>query len=121
MVEPGKHLRNAAIILVLAAAVWKLPGGGTTADTLGNLLSVVLLGGLLFFGYRLYMEHRETLLDLPERARVILYASAGLAVFAIAGTSKMWNAGGPLILVWFALIGLATYGVITVVREQRQY
>lgn len=121
MVEPGKHARNAAIVLALAAAVWLLPGGGTAADTIGYVLSVLLLGGLTFFAYRLYMEHRTTLMDLSERQRTILYSSAGLATITFVATSRMWNAGGAYILLWFLLLGASFYGVYTVFRAYREY
>jgi hypothetical protein len=121
VVEPGKHARNVAIILLLAAAVLLLAGGGTGADVVGNLLSLILLFGLAFFGYRLYMEHRVTLFDLPERQRTILYSSVGLVILAIVATSRMWNAGGPWILLWFAMIGAASYGVYAVFRSWREY
>jgi hypothetical protein len=121
MVEPRKHLRNAAIVLALALGVWLLPGGGIAADVIGYVLSVLLLGGLAFFGYRLYMEHRSTLFDLPDRPRTILYASAAVATIAFVATSRMWNAGGLAILLWFALLGGAFYGVYTVFRAHREY
>ncbi len=71
--DRNKHLRNIAIILVLAVAVWQLPGGGTAADTISNLFSIIFLGGLLFLGYRLYVQNRETIYGLEERMRALLY------------------------------------------------
>jgi len=62
--DRNTHLRNAAIVLVLAAAVWKLPGGGTAANVISNILGLIFAGGLVFFGYRLYMEHRSSLFML---------------------------------------------------------
>lgn len=121
MVDRGKHLRNAGIILLLALAVWLLPGGGTGANVVGNLLSVVFLGGLVFFGFRLYMEHRTTLFDLEDRLRTILYVSAGLLVLAVVATGAMWRSGGPYVLLWFAMIGAAAYGGYVVVRSRREY
>ena len=53
--DTGKHLRNIAIIVLLAVAVWKIPGGDKASLTISNLLTIVFVGGLLFFGYRLYM------------------------------------------------------------------
>jgi hypothetical protein len=121
VVERGKHLRNIAIIVALALVVWLLPGGDTGAATISNLLSVIFLAGLCFFGYRLYMEHRITLFDLDDRLRTILYVSAGMLVLALIATGRMWNSGGPLILLWFAMIGAATYGGYVVFRSVRQY
>ena len=121
MSERGKNIRNVFIVLLLAAIVWGIPGGDTAGTTISNLLSVILLGGLLFFAYRLYMEHRTTLFDLPDNHRLILYGSAALAVITLVATSRIWNEGGALILIWFAFIGIAVYGFATVIRAWREY
>lgn len=117
---PLKTARNIAIIFALALVVWLVPGGGTGAATLGNLLSIIFFSGLLFFGYRIYMEHRTTLFDLDDRLRTTLYVSGGLLLLAIVATGRMWNSGGPYILLWFAMIGAAAYGVYVVVRSWRE-
>ena len=117
--DTGKHLRNAAIIVVLAVIVWRVQAGRQGADAIANLLTVIFLGGIAFLGYRLYMEHRTTILDLPESLRRILYLSIAAAVFAIVGTDKMWDAGGASIALWLALIGAAGFGVFHVVTRWR--
>ena len=116
-----KTLRNIGIILVLALLVWLLPQGATAGYTISNLLSVIFLAGLAFFAYRMYMENRAALFDLPERSRVLLYGSVALLVITRTATSRMWNANGGFILLWFALIGAAVYGFSIVVREYRNY
>lgn len=121
MSDRAKHLRNVAIILVLALIVWLLPQGATAGVTLSNLLTVILFAGLLFFGYRMYMENRMTLLDLSERLRVILYGSLALLTITLVATSRMWNANGGFILLWFALVGAGVYGLLTVFRAYREY
>ena len=121
MVEPRKHLRNWAIVLLLAAGVWQLPGGGTAADTIFNVLGIVLWAGLLFFAYRLYMEHRTTLLDLPDRLRMMLYGSAALLTITLVATRRLWDEGGIGVLLWFMLMFAAGYGAFTVFRVQREY
>ena len=121
MSERRKNIRNVLIVLGLAAIVWGVPGGHTASNTISNLLTVVLFAGLLFFGYRLYMEHRTTLFDLPENHRLILYSCAALVVVTLGATSRMWNAGGAWILLWFALLGAAVYGFATVIRAWRAY
>ncbi len=119
--DAGKHVRNIAILLLLAAAVWLLPGGDTGASTIGNLLAVVLFAGLCFFAYRMYMEHRITLLDLPERVRAVLYGSFALLVFALLATDRLVGEGGLGALLWLALILGAVYGVYSVWRASREY
>jgi hypothetical protein len=120
--ERGKHLRNIAIIVVLAVAVWQLPGGDTASVTISNLLTIIFVGGLLFFGYRMYMEYRETLFGLSERQRGILYAAIALATITIVATRRMWNEGGGLgAMLWLAFLGLAIYAVFSVWRAYREY
>lgn len=119
--ERGKHLRNIAIIVVLAVAVWKLPGAGTASSTLWNLLSVAFLGGLFFFGYRTYMERRETLHGLEDRQRGLLYGAFALIAFALVATHRMWNAGGLGGVVWLAMLGAGGWAVYSVWRASRAY
>jgi hypothetical protein len=120
--DRNKHLRNIAIIVVLAAAVWKLPGGGDTSDAILALLLVILWAGVLFFGYRLYMEHRMTIHSLDDRMRALLYGSLVVVVLTLVATSRLWNeAGGLGVLIWFGLLGLAAWGIATVWRAYREY
>ena len=121
MTDRRKHIRNILIVLALSAIVWGIPGGDTASNAISNLLTIVLFAGLLFFAYRLYMEHRTTLFDLPDNQRIVLYGSAALVVITLVATSRMWDEGGPWILIWFALLGAAAYGFATVLRAWREY
>ena len=119
--DRGTHLRNIAIVLVLAVAVWKLPGGGTASLTISNVLGVIFIGGLLFFGYRIYMENRETIFGLEERQRGILYASVALIAITLIATGRMWDSGGLGAVLWLAFISLAVWGLYSVWRVYREY
>jgi hypothetical protein len=119
--DRAKHVRNVLIILGLAVAVWLLPGGDAGSATVYNVLTVVLTAGLLFFGYRLYMEHRATLFGLEDNQRGLLYAAVGLAAFAIIATSRLWNEGGLGALLWFGLLALAGWGIYRVWRTHQEY
>jgi hypothetical protein len=119
--DRNKHLRNIAIILLLALAVWQLPGGGTAADTISNLFSIIFLGGLLFLGYRLYVQNRETIYGLDERMRALLYGSLAVIAITLVATDRMWDGGGLGAVLWLAFIGAAVYGLITVWRAYRTY
>jgi hypothetical protein len=112
--EAGKHLRNVAIIIAL-------PGGGTAADTIANVFSVIFIGGLLFLGFRLYMERRETLWSLEERQRGLLYGALALAAFALIATGRMWDAGGIGVLIWFGMLAAAGYAIYSVWRAYNTY
>lgn len=117
----AKHIRNVAILVGLALIVWLLPGGNTAAGVIGNVLSVLFLSAICFFGYRMYMEHRVALFDLEGRLRTILYASAGMFVLALIATGRMWNEGPALILLWMGMIGASAYGGYVVFRSTREY
>jgi hypothetical protein len=119
--DRAKSARHIGIIVLLALIVWRIPGGDVASSTIANLLSVILLAGLAFFAYRLYMENRDALFDLPERLRLILYSSAGIAAITLIGTSRAWAEGGAVVLLWFVLLGVAAYGIVAVIRSARSY
>ena len=114
-------MRNIFILLVLAAAVWRLPGGAVGERTVSNLISIVFWGGLIFFLARLYLERRTTLLGWEDRLRFRLYASIGVMMFAIVATARMFSLGSAGGLLWFALIGVAVWGIFTALRAARSY
>jgi len=116
------HLRNIAIILLLTVAVWQIPGGDRVGSTVANILSIIFLGGLLFLGYRLYMENRESIFGLEERQRGVLYAACALIAITLIATRRMWQEGGGLgAIVWLALIGAGVYALVGVWRAYREY
>ena len=119
--DRAKHIRNVLIIVGLALAVWLLPGGDTGSNTIYNILTVVLTAGLLFFGFRLYMEHRATIFGLEDRQRGIVYGAVALAAFAIIATSKLWDQGGLGALLWFGILGLASWALYSVWRAYQEY
>jgi hypothetical protein len=119
--DRGKNLRNIAIVVGLALCVWLVPGGDTASVTISNLLGIIFIGGLLFLGYRLYMENRETIFGLPERQRGILYAAVALGGITLVATRRMWDEGGAGAILWLSFIGLAVWGLYSVWRSYREY
>lgn len=119
--DRNTHLRNFAILILIAVAVWQLPGGGTATATINNLLGLLFAGGLVFFGYRMYMEHRTALFMLEDRVRALLYGSVAMVALALVATQRLWDEGGFGVLVWLALIGAGVYGCVTVYRAAREY
>jgi hypothetical protein len=117
----NKLLRNFAILLLITVLVWRLPGGGTATSTVSNILGLLFAGGLVFFGYRMYMEHRTSLFMLEDRVRALLYGSLVLIALALVATQRLWDDGGFGVLVWLALIGAGVYGCVTVYRASREY
>ena len=119
--DRGKHLRNIAIVVLLAVAVWQVPGGDRAGATVANVLSLIFIGGLLVFGYRIYMENRETIFGLEERQRGILYAGLALIAITLVATRRMWDAGGLGAVVWLMMLGAGVYALVGVWRVYREY
>jgi len=119
--DRNRLIRNFAILLLLAVAVWQLPGGSAATGTINNLLGLIFAGGLVFLGYRMYMEHRSSLFMLEDRVRGLLYGSLVLIALALVGTRRMWDEGGVGVLVWLLLIGAGVYGCVVVFRASREY
>jgi hypothetical protein len=119
--DRNKHLRNIAILILLAVIVWQVPGGATASSTISNVLSVIFVGGILFLAFRLYMEHRAEVFGLEERQRGVLYAGLALVAITLVATSRMWNAGGVGAIVWMLMMGAGIYAVYGVWRAWREY
>jgi hypothetical protein len=113
-------IRNVMIVLLLAAAVEFLPGGGRAADTFRALLWVGFAAGIGYVGVRLYREHRISLYSLGSRHRGMLYGAVALGAVLIAARTRMWQTGGGE-LAWLALLGLAVYLLMAVYRFWRSY
>jgi hypothetical protein len=120
MSEQLKTARNVAIIVVIAAAVYFIPGGGRAASTFEAVLWVAFSGGLGYLGLRLYRENRVRVHGLGDRHRALLYGAIGLAFFAYASYHRMWETTfGEL--VWFVIVGCAIYAALEVYRHWRTY
>jgi hypothetical protein len=114
--------RNIAIVALIAAAVFLLPGGGQAANTFEGVLLVGFGVGFGYLGLRMYREYRVTLHGLGDRYRAILYGSLALAAFLVVGYTRMLHESRTLFgVLWFALLALALYGLMVVYRRWRSY
>jgi hypothetical protein len=113
--------RNVAIVLVLAAAVAFVPGGGTTASVIGGVLSTLILVSLVVFAGRLYREHRLELDMLGDRWRALLYGAVAVIVVAMAARPRLRAEGDGGTIVWIALLAGAAYTLYLVWRHHREY
>ncbi len=112
--------RNILIIVVLAALVVLIPGGGTGASVTLQAVYLVFLATIGWFASLMYRQHRTTIYSLGDRRRAILYVAVGVAVVVLAGTSKLWQSSGGSVA-WLVLLGGAVYAVVAVVWTARRY
>jgi len=113
-------LRNTLIVFAIAAAVHFTPGGGTTADVVGALLSIAIIVSIVLIGVRVYRENRVTIFSLGDKHRGLLYGALGVAVLAMAGRGRLWDTGAGT-LAWLLMIGGASYALVVVWRHYRTY
>ncbi|HZU61932.1 MAG TPA: hypothetical protein VE983_13265 [Solirubrobacteraceae bacterium] len=113
-------VRNIAIILVLAALVVLVPGGGTGSNVAIQAVSLVFLATLVWFAATMYRQRRVWLYGLGDRRRAILYGALAVATLTLTATPRLWQTGAGSV-VWLVLLAGAVYAVIAVVWAARQY
>jgi hypothetical protein len=116
----SKNVRNVAIVLVIAALVVIIPGGGTGAQVAIQAVSLVFLASLGWIAMLMYREHRLALYSLGDRRRAILYVAVGVAALTLTATSRLWQTTGGK-LAWLALLAGAGYAVFAVIWAARRY
>lgn len=100
-----------ALIALVALAITVLPGGGTAVAVVVTALTLAFLAVIAFFGYRMFHQFRFEIESLEDRDRGVLYGSIALIVFSLGAASRMFDSGGGGVLAWFALMGIAVYGL----------
>lgn len=115
-----KTARNVAIIVLVAAAVDFLPGGGSAANGFSAALGEAFLVGFALAGGWLYRQHRVSIYSLGDQRRGLLYAALAVGVVTVAARERMWETGfGEF--VWFVLLGLVAYTLVALLRFARTY
>lgn len=117
---PLTAARNILIILVIAALVVLIPGGGTGAGVALQAVYLVFLAAMGWFASVMYRQNRSSLYSLGDRRRAILYLALGVAAVVLTGTSKLWQSSLGSVA-WLVLLGAAIYAVIAVVWAARRY
>lgn len=115
------NVRNFGIVALVALALVLLPGGGSALDTFFALLTIVFLVAIAIFAYRMYMQNRFTLDSLSRQERTALYGSIGLLLLSFVATRRLFDIGGLGVLIWLALLSLASFGLFWVYTQTRSY
>ncbi len=114
------NLRNIAIILVLAALVAIVPGGGTAASVLLTAVYLVFLGAMGWVASIMYREHRGALYLLGDGKRALLYAAAAALAVVLTATHRLWSTSAGSVA-WLVVVGLSIYAVCAVLWSARRY
>ena len=112
--------RNIGVIVVLGLAVWLVPGGGDGAAFISQLLNAIFIILMALGCGMLYRNFRGEIFSLGDAWRFALYAAVGIAVVTVAATGRLWDTGAGAVL-WFALIGGASYTLYLVWQRHRSY
>ena len=109
------------VIALIALAIVVLPGGGSALDVVLTLLTIAFFAAIVVLFYRLYRQHRIDLETLSDTLRLVLYGSVGLVLLTFTATDRLFGSGGAGVVVWFALLALASYGLFFVWTRYRRY
>lgn len=116
----AENLRNAGIVVAIAAVVTFVPGGDDTAAFVSALLFVGIATAFVLIAARLYRENRMTLEGLGDRHRGLLYGAVAALVVAMAARERLFETG-PGTLAWIAVMCGAVYSLYLVWRHHREY
>ncbi|HEX8084254.1 MAG TPA: hypothetical protein VF529_08185 [Solirubrobacteraceae bacterium] len=116
----GPAPRNIAIIVLIALAVWLVPGGGTAAGIVGALISIAFGVAIWFALVYVYRNFRTTIYSLGDQNRGLLYGGLAAILFLGASAERFFETALGT-FVWFAVLGGAAYCLFAVFRTWREY
>jgi len=114
------NVRNVLIVLAIAAVVALVPGGGTTAGVVIQIVSLAFLASILWVASLMYRAHRIALFSLGDRRRAILYGAAGMLAITLTGTSQLWRTSSGSVA-WLVLVGGSVYAGGAVIWAAKKY
>lgn len=109
------------VIALVALVLVVLPGGGNALDVVLTLLTIAFFAAIALLVARVYRQYRLDIETLDSNIRLALYGSLAIAVLTFTGTDRLFNAGGGGVLLWFALLALASYGLFWAWTRYRRY
>ena len=115
-----RNLRNAAIVILLAAVVAFVPAGGNAADTILAAITMAFLAAIAWTLFVLSRQNQLTLATLSDGRRAVLYGALGLIALLIAGSDEMFKSGGGT-LAWIILLGGSVAAIWKVWTEANTY
>jgi hypothetical protein len=109
------------VVALVALLFTVLPGGGNALDVVLTAFTIAFFAAIAMLVARLYRQYRLDIETLDSNIRLALYGSLAVAVLTFTGTDRLFDAGGAGVLLWFALLGLASYGLFWAWTRYRRY
>ena len=116
----GPAPRNIAIVVLIAAAVYALPGGGTTADIVLEIIYLAFWVSIWLALVYVYRNFRTTIFGLGDRHRARLYGGSAAILFLGASKDRFFDTAAGTFL-WLAILAGAAYALIETFRHWREY
>lgn len=114
------NVRNILIVLLIAALVALVPGGGDGANVAIQAVSLAFLAAIGWVAAMMYRQHRAALYALGDARRGILYAAIAVGTLTLTATSRLWQTSAGSVA-WLLLIGASVYALFAVVWSARKY
>jgi hypothetical protein len=112
-------VRNVLIIVVIAAIVAFVPGGGTGSGVIVQAISLLFLGAIAFLASVMYRQNRVAIYSLGERRRAALYAAAAVLAITLTATHRLWTSSLGEVA-WLLLVGGSAYAGFAIVWAARR-
>jgi tellurite resistance protein TehA-like permease len=109
------------LIALVALLLELLPGGGNLLDVLLTAFTIAFFAAIALLVARMYRQYRLDIETLESNIRLALYGSLTIAVLTFTATDRLFNSGGAGVLVWFALLAMASYGLFWAWTRYRRY
>jgi hypothetical protein len=109
------------VVALVALVLVALPGGDRAVDVVLTALTIVFFGSIALLVARTYRQYRLDIDTLDSNVRLALFGSLGIAVLTFTATDRLFDSGGVGVLVWFALLALASYGLFFAWQRYRSY
>ncbi|HEY7455145.1 MAG TPA: hypothetical protein VH683_11290 [Thermoleophilaceae bacterium] len=109
------------VVALVALVLVALPGGDSAVDVVLTLLTITFFGAIALLVARIYRQYRLDIDTLDSNVRLALFGSLGVAVLTFTATDRLFDSGGGGVLLWFALLALASYGLFFAWTRYRRY
>jgi hypothetical protein len=109
------------VVALVALVFVVLPGGGNALDVLLTAFTIAFFAAIALFVAHFYSRHRLDIETLDSTIRLAIYGSLAIALLTFTGTDRLFDAGGGGVLLWFALLAVASYGLFWAWTRYRRY